>query len=348
MRNDELWFILINISNSKKLYLLEKYSDESSIRKYKNSISELQKIKDNNLVTEDKVKEFNDYINSNGIEYITIKSKAYPESLKYVQDPPYVLFYKGNIELLNGKLGAVIGARKCTQYGIQIARIVGKELSENNITIVSGLAMGIDSICQKSAIEFKGRTIGVLGCGIDVVYPKSNKLLYERVIKDGLIISEFLPGTPPISYNFPRRNRIISGLSDKLVIVEANKKSGSLITVDYALALGKEIMAVPGPIINGNSEGCNKLIRDGAKPFTELEDLYDFFNINKKKVNNKEVNGLRADLLDVINNEPKHLDDIIESVNVDRKVLFELLFEMQNKNEIICLPGNYYAKSLEI
>lgn len=347
MRSDELWFVLSNISNRKKLYLLDKYKNEGNIRKCKSSIIELQKIKSSDLVTEDKIKEFNDYINNNGIKYITIKSKEYPESLKHVQDPPYVLFYKGSIELLKGKLGAIIGARRCTQYGIQIAKIIGKELSENNITVVSGLAAGIDSVSQKSAIEFVGKTIGVLGCGIDVIYPKSNKLLYEKVIKEGLIISEFLPKTPPMSYNFPRRNRIISGLSDKLVIVEANKKSGSLITVDYALSLGKEIMAVPGPVISGNSEGCNKLIRDGAKPFTELEDLYDFFNINKKKINNKEVSGFKVDLLNAINNEPKHLDDIIESVNVDRKVLFELLFEMQNKNEIICLPGNYYAKSLE-
>lgn len=149
-----------------------------------------------------------------------------------------------------------------------------------------------------------------------------------------------------MSYNFPRRNRIISGISDKVIVVEATKKSGTLITVDYALSIGKEIMAVPGPVINGNSEGCNKLIRDGAKPFTGMEDLYDFFNIKKDIKEKNENNGYKEYLLKVIDNEPKHLDDIIESVNVDRKVLFELLFEMQNRNEIICLPGNYYAKSL--
>ncbi|MDZ5016875.1 DNA-protecting protein DprA, partial [Clostridium perfringens] len=147
-------------------------------------------------------------------------------------------------------------------------------------------------------------------------------------------------------YNFPRRNRIISGISEKLIVIEATKKSGSLITVDFALSIGKEIMAIPGPVLNGNSEGCNKLIRDGAKPFTEMDDLYDFFDINKEKDRKMEVNEYKISLLKVINDEPKHLDDIIKTVNVDRKVLFELLFEMQNRNEIICLPGNYYAKSL--
>ena len=345
MKNDELWFILTSISNEKKLLLLEKYENESNIRNQKNEIREFQKIKDKDI-SEEKISDFNNYINSNGIGYITIKSKEYPETLKHIEEPPYVLFYKGNLELLMGRLAAVIGARKCTQYGIEIAKIMGRELSENNVTVVSGLAAGIDSVAQKVALEYSGKTIGILGCGIDIVYPKCNKFLYEKVIKEGLLISEFLPKTPPMSYNFPRRNRIISGISDKVIVVEATKKSGTLITVDYALSIGKEIMAVPGPVINGNSEGCNKLIRDGAKPFTGMEDLYDFFNIKKDIKEKNENNGYKEYLLKVIDNEPKHLDDIIESVNVDRKVLFELLFEMQNRNEIICLPGNYYAKTL--
>ncbi|GAA0085400.1 DNA-processing protein DprA [Clostridium sp. CTA-7] len=345
MNSDELWLILANISNEKKVSLIEKYGDETTIKKYKDEIKEFKKVKID-LNTDERINEFRNYINSFGIGYITIKSKEYPESLRYITDPPYVLFYKGNIDLLNKRLAAVIGARKCTQYGVEVAKIIGKELSENNITVVSGLASGIDSVAQRSAIEFRGKTIGVLGCGIDIVYPKSNKFLYEKVIKEGLLISEFLPRTPPMPYNFPRRNRIISGISEKLIVIEATKKSGSLITVDFALSIGKEIMAIPGPVLNGNSEGCNKLIRDGAKPFTEMDDLYDFFDINKEKDKKMEVNEYKISLLKVINDEPKHLDDIIKTVNVDRKVLFELLFEMQNRNEIICLPGNYYAKSL--
>ena len=282
MNYDELWFILLKLSNEKKVNLIKKYKKEEDIRKNKDKIKELRDINLTEL-TDEKIIEFNKYTNNNGIGYITINSKEYPDILNHLHEPPYVLFYKGNLDLLKGSLGGIIGARKCTNYGAEIAKIIGKELSENNITVVSGLAAGIDSIAQKSAINYRGKTIGVLGCGIDVIYPKNNKFLYEEIVKnDGLIISEYLPKTPPMAYNFPRRNRIISAISSKLVIIEATDKSGSLITVNFALELGKDIMAVPGPIINGNSSGCNKLIRDGAKPFTEIEDLYDFFDIKKE------------------------------------------------------------------
>lgn len=346
MKNSDIWFILMRLSNDKKIKLLKKYRDEENIRKNSGKIKELEDV-DLKELTEEKIESFNEYIKNNGIGYITIKSKDYPEKLKYVEEPPYVIFYKGNLDLLKGRLAAVIGARKCSTYGAQVSKIIAKEMSENNITVVSGLASGIDSIAQKSAINYIGKTIGVLGCGIDVIYPKNNRLLYEEIIQnDGLIISEFLPKTPPMAYNFPRRNRIISGISEKLVIIEATVKSGSLITVNYALNLGIDIMAIPGPVFNGNSEGCNKLIRDGAKPFTEMQDLYDFFNINKESNKKTENNNYKSMLLNIINREPMHLDDIIDAANVDRKVLFELLFEMQNRNEIICLPGNYYAKSI--
>ena len=346
MDSNEIWFILIQISNDKKVKLIRKYCNEENIRKNSSIIKELKE-KSVEEVTEEKIEKFKDYINKNGIGYITINSKEYPEKLQHLDEPPYVIFYKGNLELLMGNLIAVIGARRCSGYGAEVAKRIAKEISENNFTVVSGLAAGIDSIAQKSAINYPGKTIGVLGCGIDVIYPKSNKILYDDILKNnGLIISEFLPTTPPMAYNFPRRNRIISGISSKLIIIEATVKSGSLITVNYALELGMDIMSIPGPVFNGNSEGCNKLIRDGAKPFTEMQDLYDFISITKEKYKNKEKNTYKLRLLKAINNEPIHIDDIIESVNVDRKVLFELLFEMQNRNEIICLPGNYYAKSI--
>lgn len=346
MDTNEIWFILLQLSNDKKIKLIRKYSNEENIRKNSCIIKEL---KDANIneVTEEKIKKFQEYININNIGYITINSKEYPEKLNHLSDPPYVIFYKGNLELLKGELIAVIGARKYSGYGAQVTKVISKELSENNFTVVSGLAAGIDSIAQRSVIDYPGKTIGVLGCGIDIIYPKSNRLLYEDILKNhGLIISEFLPNTPPMAYNFPRRNRIISGISKKLIIIEATDKSGSLITVNYALELGMDVMAVPGPVFNGNSEGCNKLIRDGAKPFTEMVDLYDFLSIIKENNKKREKNTCKSIVLSIINSEPIHLDDIIESVNVDRKVLFELLFEMQNRNEIICLPGNYYAKSI--
>lgn len=345
INKDELWFILLKISNDKKIKLLEYYRHEKNIRLNKNNIKDL--IGKFDEITEVSIEKLVHYLINNEIGYITIKHNDYPKNLLDINDPPYCLFYKGNIDLLKGNLVSVIGARKCSSYGAEVAKRISKEISENNITVVSGLAAGIDSISQKNAIDYKGKTIGVLGCGIDVIYPKSNKNLYLEIInKGGLIISEYIPKTPPLAFNFPRRNRIISGISEKLIVVEASDKSGSLITVNFALESGKDIMAIPGPVINGNSSGCNKLIRDGAKPFTEIEDLYDFLNIDIKAKEKLAKNSYKELLIREINSEPKHLDDIIKSVNVDRRVLFELLFEMQNRNEIICLPGNYYAKSI--
>ncbi|MBQ6820499.1 MAG: DNA-processing protein DprA [Clostridium sp.] len=346
MKNSEIWFILLKISNYRKIELIKKYKDEETIRKNSNIIKELKNI-DKSDVNEEKIELFKDYLLKEGIGYITYNSEYYCEKLKQLEEPPYILFYKGDIELLKGNLIAVVGARKCSTYGANVAKEISRNLSENNFTVVSGLATGIDSISHKGAIDNQGKTIGVLGCGIDIVYPKSNKLLYKEILeRGGLILSEFLPNTPPFSYNFPRRNRIISAISDKLIIIEATVKSGSLITVDYALYLGMDIMAIPGSVLNGNSKGCNELIRDGAQVYSGIDDLYLFLKINKKNSKKIEKNPYKIKLLEVINREPIHLDDIINCVNVDRKVLFELLFEMQNRNEIICLPGNYYAKTI--
>ncbi|MGL5087589.1 MAG: DNA-processing protein DprA, partial [Clostridium sp.] len=271
------------------------------------------------------------------------KTSEYPKSLLDLEIPPYILYYKGDKSLLKDKTGGIVGSRNCTSYGSEVTKRITKELCINNITIVSGVASGIDSVAHKVAVLEGGRTIGVLGCGIDVVYPKINSMLYKEIERTGLLISEFPLGTQPRGYNFPQRNRIISGLSDRLVVVEASLKSGSLITVGYALDQGKPVMAVPGSVLQSNSTGCNKLIGDGACTFAEIEDLRTFFEIYEKDCV-KSDNITKDVLLTVISSEPKHLDDIIDRVNVDRKVLFGLLFEMQNRNEIICLPGNYYAK----
>ena len=210
--------------------------------------------------------------------------------------------------------------------------------------VVSGVAYGIDAIAHKECLSRGIKTIGVLGCGIDIIYPRANKLVYNEIEKNGLLISEFLPNTKPMPYNFPRRNRIITALSRGVIVIEATVKSGSLITVNYALQYGRDVMAVPGPVSNTNSKGCNLLIRDGAKVFVELDDLYYFLNVIKKEEKKIENNDIKLLLNNVLSSEPIHLDKIIQCVNVDRMALFELLFEMQNRNEIICLPGNYYAR----
>ncbi|MEG1286576.1 MAG: DNA-processing protein DprA [Clostridium sp.] len=343
-----LWFTLLEISNESKMRLLKIYENEEVIHNNIDNILEQRVLKGrriNNLkkITLNDIREFKLYLEKEGIGYITYTSIDYPKSLINLEEPPYILFYKGDKSLLDDKSGGIVGARNCTNYGREVTKRITKELCANSITIVSGVASGIDSVAHRVAIEEGGRTIGVLGCGVDVVYPKINKNLYKDIERTGLLISEFNPGTEPRGYNFPRRNRIISALSERLVVIEASLKSGSLITVGYALDAGKSVMAVPGSVLQSNSTGCNKLIGDGASSFAEISDLRTFFDIDEKKYE-KCVNLAKDALLTVISNEPKHLDDIMEGVNVDRKVLFGLLFEMQNRNEIICLPGNYYAK----
>lgn len=344
INNEVLWFILLNINNDKKLKLLIEYKEISIIRKYKDKIRELDGT-NKNLELDD-IENFRRYLNKEEIGYITILDKDYPEKLLEGYSPPFVIFYKGNINLLKGELISIIGARNCSNYGAEVTKMIARHLASNNITVVSGMALGIDSIAQRTVLGSSGNTIGVLGSGVDVVYPKINTDLYKNLIEKGLVISEFLPKTKPFAYNFPRRNRIISGLSKGLIVVEAGIKSGTLITVDYALEANKIIMAVPGAIFNKNSEGCNKLISEGAHVLQGIEDINEVFKIKSRISDKKYKNPIIKELMEKISNEPIHLDDILKIVNVDRKVLFELLFEMQNRNEIICLPGNYYAKTI--
>ena len=345
----KIWFILLKISEESKVKLIEKYNNEENIyNNIDNIIKEkllhknfLTKIKNNNKEKEEKLEE---YLFKNNIKYVTYSSSLYPDRLKNIDNPPYVIFYKGDITLLNYNMVAIVGSRKNTNYGEQVTKFIVSELYNISYGVVSGVAAGIDSIAHREILFRGGKTIGVLGCGIDVVYPRFNKNLYDRISEHGLLISEFLPGTKPLSYNFPQRNRIISALSNGVIVIEASNKSGSLITVDYALSQSKDVMVVPGPIFNETSKGCNLLIYQGARPFLGKKDLYEFLNVIKKDDKNNAKNSIKKCLLDVIGKEPIHIDKIIGSLNIDRIALFELLFEMQNENEIICLPGNYYVK----
>lgn len=216
------------------------------------------------------------YIKKNNIKVISINDKEYPESLKRIYDPPIVLYANGNLNLLNNKSIAIVGCRLCSVYGKIITKKLAYNLSEKNITIISGMARGIDSYAHIGALEAKGSTIAVLGSGIDVIYPKENERLYYEIIRNnGLILSEYIVGTKPIPINFPRRNRIISALSNGVLVTEAKIRSGSFITVDFALEQGKEIFSVPGNINSANSEGTNSLIKQGAKLVTCVEDILD-------------------------------------------------------------------------
>lgn len=210
----------------------------------------------------------------NNIEIINIYDKYYPDKLKVIYDPPVVLYVKGDKSILNENGMAIVGCRSCTEYGKIIAQKFAYNLSINNINVISGLARGIDSFAHIGSLKGNGKTIAVVGCGLDRVYPDENKNLFREIIKTGgAVISEYVIGTKPVAKNFPRRNRIISALSNGVIVVEAGLKSGTLITVDFALEQGKDIYAIPGNINSPNSYGTNDLIKQGAKLVTNIEDI---------------------------------------------------------------------------
>lgn len=217
-----------------------------------------------------------EYMNNNNIELINIYDEDYPDRLKVIYDPPVVLYVKGNKKILKEKGISIVGCRLCTKYGEKIAKKLSYNLSLNNINIISGLAKGIDSFAHRGTLMAHGRTLAVVGCGLDRVYPQENKKLFDEIISNGgAVISEYIIGTKPLAQNFPRRNRIISGLSDGVVVIEAREKSGTLITVDFALEQGKNIYAVPGNIDSPNSYGTNELIKQGAKIITNMQDILE-------------------------------------------------------------------------
>lgn len=217
--------------------------------------------------------DLNNFIKKN-MQIIKYKDNEYPEKLKNIYDSPKKLYYLGNKSLLYMKSIAIIGCRKCTKTGAYNAYKFGYELARKNICVVSGLARGIDSYSHIGAIRAKGKTIAVLGSGLDVIYPRENKGIYYEIIKNnGLIISEYPLGSKPEKYHFPARNRIISGISDGVLIIEAREKSGTLITVDFALDQGKDIYAIPGNLENENSYGTNNLIKEGANLVTNIDDI---------------------------------------------------------------------------
>lgn len=279
-----------------------------------------------------------------GIDFITRAEEAYPNSLKQIHDPPAVLFIKGSLAGIN-QLVAIVGSRKCTEYGRGVALEMGAALAAAGITIVSGLARGIDTAAHKGALQ-TGRTIAVFGSGVEYVYPPENRKLASQVSQEGALISEFPPDTSIRPLNFPVRNRIISALSKVVVIVEASRRSGALITADFALEQGKDIMVVPGSVRSSTSGGCHRLIKEGAAIAESAADVLELlgFETGLSPEIQVELSAQEARLLSLIDYYKTHIDMIIERDGRENiKILSEL--SLMEARDLVCRhSGGWYSR----
>ena len=250
-----------------------------------------------------------------GIQILTWEDEAYPSRLKEIDQPPPVLYVRGALSKEDAWAVAVVGTRRVSAYGRQVTEELAALLANNGVTVVSGLARGVDAIAHQSALKAGGRSIAVLGCGVDKIYPPEHTQLAEKMILSGALLSDYAPGTPPDAANFPPRNRIISGISMATVVVEAGETSGALITAQFAVDQGREVFSVPGSILAPQSKGTNRLIAEGAHPLLSGRDLLDALNLTRV-TEQRDVrkilpgNELEAKLLGVLTHEPLHMDDI--------------------------------------
>lgn len=297
-----------------------------------------------------------------GISFVTQEEEEYPERLRSCADAPCYLYYKGVLPKKDELFLAIIGARKCTPYGLETAKILAKSLCAEGIGIASGLALGVDCAAHEGALLNGGRTVAVLGCGVDRCYPEANRRIYEQILNSGgAILSEYPPGTPPLPCFFPQRNRIIAGICAGIVVTEARKKSGTLITVSLGLDYGRNIYAVPGRVTDVLSEGCNYLIREGAKPVLSSKDiLEDYPELSKKskmkkegtktKRNKKIENTLASDEKIVyasLRLNLQHIEEIQRQTGINPERLAVILASLEKRGCMKRYGQAYYALSGE-
>jgi DNA processing protein len=285
-----------------------------------------------------------------GAEIITRADEGYPEALTHIHDPPMALYVKGTLVPEDRHAIAVVGSRRCTHYGIQVADRLSFQLAKQGYTVISGLARGIDAAAHQGAIKGKGRTLAVLGCGIDQVYPAEHAELAEAVRGSGAVISEFPIGFKPSRNSFPQRNRIVSGMSRGVLVVEAALGSGALLTVDEATDQGKLIFAVPGRIDNPSAGGCNHLIKNGAKLVQDVDDILDEFEYllspNPEGREDPEhvkpqvqLSEAEAKVLEVLGDEEMEQDHLIRASGLSASAVATALIMLEMKRQIISLPG---------
>lgn len=365
MNNEEYWYWLCsikNIWNGTIKSLLEIFDSPKEIfestemdlirrlnnGKFKNYMGVVHNIldcRDENIICSN----YNE-LKKKGIKFISIENEKYPEKLKTIENYPYGIYIRGNEDSLKKTSVAIIGARNCSVYGKKMAEKIGFELGTKGINIISGLARGIDTAGLWGSINANGYTSAVLGCGVDICYPRENIELYELMQEKGVILSDYQLGTKPLGWQFPLRNRLISALSDIILVVEAKERSGSLITVEYALEQGKNVCAVPGRIGDLLSEGCNRLIKEGAGMILSPEDILEELGIdNITKTKNFEKNNIVLEkeietLYSYVDFSPKNIEQLMNESGMNSVQVLRGLIKLQMMNYIEEPLKNYYSR----
>jgi len=292
-------------------------------------------------------------ISKHDLSVVTRQDKGYPEILRHIYSPPLALYVRGHVDRLNTFAIAIVGTRKASIYGKENAAQLGYGLAISGVTVISGLARGIDTCAHQGVLRARGVTIAVLGCGLDIVYPPENYELMNEITSNGAVVSEFPMGTRPLKHNFPLRNRIISGLSRGVVVVEAAEKSGALITASFALDEGREVFSVPGRVGQAQSKGTLRLIKDGAKLVENADDILDEFNPDilpergmppgeRKKNGALPINERQRSIINALKDDARHIDDIISDAEIGLAEASKLLLELQLRGIVKEIPGKRF------
>lgn len=337
--------------------LLERFGSPGSI--FNSEVNELLKVDGINKTLANSIVGYSDWdknrkeadiIQKRGVKVVGCHNPLYPKNLKNIYNHPLLLYYVGDIDRKDDIAIGVVGSRNCDDYGIKITENIVTKLSQRGITVVSGMARGIDTVAHRSALKAGGRTAAVLGSGIDVCYPRENKKLFSKISECGYVMSEFPLGTEPEGVNFPKRNRLISGLSLGVVVIQANSNSGALITAGYAIEQNREVFAIPGNVDNKRNSGANQLIKRGAKLVEDLDDIVEEITefktltgeIDKKKIKRFDITKEENIVFQHLLESKLHVDQIAHKTEIDTVKLFPLLLSMELKGIIRSFPGSYY------
>lgn len=352
------WFcgkVMLPIKKQKKLIDIFRHPKE--LYKIKPEIlkDRLTKLEYNRFETsrdESEIKRDYEAMTADGITFITQKDITYPSRLRKIYDAPYGIFQKGQPYQEKELSIAIVGSRYPTTYGLEISKQFAKELADVGVQIISGLARGVDGAAHRAIVEKSGQAVGVLGCGIDLIYPKENFQLFYDMYENQTVFSEYPPGSEPLKWHFPERNRIISGLSDGILVTEARNRSGSLITADCALDQNKEVFAVPGMITEKHSKGCHGLIKQGAKLVENVDDILtefsEFTKFSRKfpKLSIKSLAKAEKRVYDMLSLKPKHIDEVVRESGCTYEEVIKALFTLEAKGYIAQPHQNLYIKKI--